>query len=324
MTAPLLCIVGPTAVGKTALSIALAQATHAEVVSADASQIYQGLDIGTGKVTADEMGDVPHHLIDVVRPDEAFDAQRYIALADAAIAEIRGRGRPVIVCGGTGLYIRALIHGLCPAPPVDDAIRAEIQAQIAQGELPVLHAALAEADPEAARRIAPADRQRIERALGVFRTTGRTLSAWQAEHRFAEHRHQAVFLGLNMERPQLNDRIDRRAQAMFEGGLVDEVARLEAAGYGAALRSMSAIGYRYAAEVHHGTLTKARAIELTARDTRRYAKRQVTWFKALEGVMWHTPPVQIVPLLKSLGAAGWPAGTVSDGIDEISAEETSV
>lgn len=286
----LLCIVGPTAVGKSALAVEIAKTSGAEIISADASQIYQGLDIGTGKITEAEAEGVPHHLIDVAPPDAPFDAQRFADLADAAIADITGRGRPVIVCGGTGLYFRALVDGLCPTPPVSEAVKAELAAAIEAGELTALHRELAQVDPEAAARIAPADRQRIERALGVYRSSGKALSDWQAEHREAPKRYAAQWLGLELPRDQLNARIDARTRAMYDQGLVDEVARLVEAGYGPALKSMGAIGYRYAALVHGGRMPLETAIELTARDTRRYAKRQMTWFKAIEGVQWIAPP----------------------------------
>lgn len=289
--APLLCIVGPTAVGKTALAIDIARRHGGEIVGVDASQIYRGMDIGTGKATAEELDGVTHHLIDVVDPDTPFDAARFMALADEAIADIRGRGRRPVLCGGTGLYLRALVQGLCEAPPVDPAVRAEIVARIEAGELPALHRELAAADPEAGARIAPADRQRIERALGVYLSSGKALSVWQAEHRAAPRRYATAILGLELPRPALNERIEARARGMFRGGLVSEVAQLEAQGYGPALRSMSAIGYRYALAVHAGEMSAPQAIELTARDTRRYAKRQMTWFRALGEITWTRPPV---------------------------------
>lgn len=295
MSDPLLALVGPTAVGKTALAVALAQSHRAEIVGVDASQVYQGLNVGTGKATAAELSGVPHHLIDVARPDEAFDAARYVGLADEAIAAIQARGHRVLLCGGTGLYLKALIHGLAPIPPVPNEIREALAAEIAAGGLPSLYAELKQVDPEAAARIHATDPQRIERALGVFRASGRPLSAWQAAHRFAPVRHHAIHLGLRCPLDRLTARIERRVARMFSGGLLDEVAQLIEAGYGPRLRSLSAIGYRYAAAVLEGAMPVQEARRLTVRDSRRYAKRQMTWFKALDGVHWIEAPDGATP-----------------------------
>jgi tRNA dimethylallyltransferase len=287
---PILALVGPTATGKTALAIAIARRWDAEIVGADASQVYRGLDIGTGKATPAELAGIRHHLIDVVDPDAPFDAATYVRVADAAIADVRARGRRVVLCGGTGFYVRALLQGLCEAPPVDPIVRDALRDRIAAGELPALHAELRAVDPIAAARIAPADRQRIERALGVFRTTGRPLSAWQADHDRTP-RHDAVLVGLDLPREALRDRIAARVEAMFAAGLVDEVRRLLAAGYDPALPSFAALGYRHVAEHLRAGLPVGEAMQRTIRDTQHYAKRQRTWFRGLPDVRWVTPPV---------------------------------
>lgn len=287
----LVCVVGPTATGKTALAVDLCRRWGAELVGADASQVYRGLDIGTGKAMPAELEGVRHHLIDVVDPDAPFDAAAYLRLADAAIADIAARGRRVVVCGGTGLYLRALLHGLCAAPPISDEVRAALQARLEAGDVRTLHRELAAVDPEAAAAIQPNDRQRIERALGVWLTTGQPLSTWQSAHGFGEQRYGACLIGLDLPREALNARIEARVRAMFRAGFVDEVRRLVAAGHEPALRSMSALGYRYVAQHLAGELSEAEALEQTIIATRRYAKRQRTWFRKVEGVRWFTPPL---------------------------------
>ncbi|MCK6571365.1 tRNA (adenosine(37)-N6)-dimethylallyltransferase MiaA [Myxococcota bacterium] len=298
----IVALVGPTATGKTALAIALARRWGAEIIGADASQVYRGLDIGTGKATAFELGDVVHHLVDVVAPDELFDAGCYVRLADAAIAGVQGRGRRVILCGGTGLYLRALVKGLCEAPPVDPAVHARLSARLGAGEHGRLHAELARVDPAAAARIHPADGQRLERALGVFETTGRPLTDWQRAHEGAAPRHDVRFFGLAVPRSELRVRIAERTHAMFARGLLNEVRALEAAGFPRTLRSLQAIGYRQAAAALHGELSLEAAVTQTIDATRQYAKRQETWFRAQPDVTWLGPPFAADSLDEALGA----------------------
>ena len=286
-TSPIIALIGPTGVGKTALALALARRWGAEIVGADASQIYRGLDIGTGKVAPDELGELRHHLIDVAAPDESFDAAAYVRLAEPALAEIRGRGHHALLCGGTGLYIRALVDGLCEAPPVAPDVRAALLARLAAGEARTLHGELATVDPEAAARIAPADHPRLERALGVYLTTLRSLTQWQRAGRDLGPRHDVRYLGLSLPRDVLRERIAGRTRAMFDAGLIDEVRGLEAAGHARTLRSLQALGYRQASACLHGELTRSAAIEETIVATRQYAKRQETWFRAVPGVTWH-------------------------------------
>ncbi len=290
MTAPLLVIVGPTATGKTALALDIARRHDAEIVGADASQVYRGLDIGTGKASMAELQGVRHHLLDVVDPDVTFDAARYTRLADAAIADIRARGRRVVVCGGTGLYLRALLHGLCDAPPLDPDVRDALRARIEAGDLAALYAELREVDPVAAARVAPRDRQRIERALGVYRTTGRPLTAWQSARVTTAPRHPHVIAGLDVPRDVLGERIAARVRHMFAAGFVDEVRQLLARGCDPSWPSFGALGYRHVVVHLRDGLPLDEAIRLTIRDSERYAKRQRTWFRALSDVTWWTPP----------------------------------
>jgi len=287
----LLAVVGPTASGKTALAVRIAQAWGAEIVGVDASQVYRGMDIGTGKATPDELCGVRHHLVDVADPGDVFDAQRFVTLADAAIGEIRGRGKRVVLCGGTGLYLRALLEGLSAVPPVDPAVSRTLRARIEAGEVEVLHRELAQVDPASAARIAPRDKQRIERALAVAHSTGRALSDWHAAATAQAPRHAARLVGLAWPRAELDARIGARVRQMFSSGLVDEVRGLLDAGLDPSARALKALGYAQCVALLKGDCTLAEAIAETTLRSRQYARRQETWFKATPGVTWWTPPV---------------------------------
>jgi len=285
----LVVIVGPTGAGKTRLALALARAAGAEIVSADSQQVYAGMDIGTGKATAAERAAVPHHLIDVVRPDQDMTAGRFVELADAAIAGAAARGRPVVVCGGTGLYVRALLLGLADGPPADAEVRAELDALAAAHGTAYLHDRLAAVDPDLAPKIDRNDRKRIVRALEVHRLTGVPMSEHQRrhDHRRVEPRYPHRLVGLAPDRAALYARIDRRVDAMLAAGLIDEVRSLRAAGFAPPLRSQEAIGY---AEVHahlEGTCPLDRTVDLIKRNSRRYARRQLSWYRPDQSVAWH-------------------------------------
>ena len=282
----LVVIVGPTGAGKTRLAMALAESVGGEVVSADSQQVYVGMDIGTGKVTADERARVPHHLLDVVRPDEDMTAARFAELAEAAIDEIAAREKPVIVCGGTGLYVRTLLLGLFAGPPASPELRAELQQQ----PTPELYAELMRVDPVAAKKIERNDAKRIIRALEVFRLTGEPMSAHQAkhDHRSLPPRYPATVVGINPEREELYRRIDARVDQMIAEGLEREVEALRAAGFSPPLRSQQAIGYAELHDLCEGRVDRARAIELIKRNSRHYARRQVSWYRADTTISWHT------------------------------------
>jgi tRNA dimethylallyltransferase len=304
---PLLVIVGPTAIGKTRLAIDLARRWNAEIVGCDASQVYRGMTIGTGKATAEELAGVPHHLLDVVDPGQHFDAMTYARLADTAIADIRARHRQVIVCGGTGLYLRALLEGLSDAPPTPPEVRAELQARIAAGELAQLYAELAQVDPPTAQRLAPTDTPRIERALGVFRSTGKPLSQWHAEQAARAPRHPSRIVRLTCERAVLGTRIEKRVRQMFASGLVDEVRGLLAMGVDPAHKCMAALGYRPVAAHLQGALSLDAARAETVLRTRQYAKRQETWFKRLPDTLTVRAPVtaaDLEPVMQSVWGGG--------------------
>ncbi len=279
-------IVGPTGAGKSALAIEIAERLGAEIVNADSRLFYRGLDIGTAKPSRLERARVRHHLIDICAPDETLDAARFAALASEAIDEIVRRGRPPIVVGGSGLYLRALQHGLCAGPGASHETRARLHRLAAEHGVPELHRKLAEIDPEAARRIGTRDLPRIVRALEVFALTGEPLSARQQRHRFAGCRYNSITLGLCPERAELYARIDERFGAMLAAGLIDEVRALLATGYAPDRPPLSTIGYREIAAYLRGDLTLDEAAERARRETRRLAKRQLTWFRRDPEIIW--------------------------------------
>jgi tRNA dimethylallyltransferase len=276
----LLCIVGPTASGKSALALRLASVLGGEILSADSMQIYRGFDVGTGKPNAAERGLVPHHLVDVAEPLEAWDAARWADEAVRLIAEIRERGRVPIVCGGTFLWVRALIYGLAEAPRGDDELRARHRAWAEQEGRAALHARLAEVDPPTAARLAPNDFVRVSRALEVFELTGRPMSEVQAAHGFREPRFAARFVGVARERAEQDELIATRVRGMLAAGWLGEVEALRAAGFGEA-RAMASVGYRQIAEaMAAGTLADEAALaEAIVRATRVFARRQRTWLR---------------------------------------------
>ena len=276
---PLLVICGPTASGKTQLALELASTLPIEVISADSRQIYRGMDIGTAKATAAERACVPHHLLDVVAPDESFSAADFMRLGREAIAEIHQRGKLAVVVGGTGLYIDALTRGLIAAPGEDPLLRQKLlELENEQGE-GTLHQRLQGVDPEAAARLKPRDQQRIIRALEVFALTGETLSALQRRHAFSDGPYEVISIGLEVERSTLYRRIDERAAMMFSSGLPEEAQSLLEREFSRELKALRTIGYREAINCLCGESTLAAALDHTQQESRRYAKRQVTWFR---------------------------------------------
>ncbi len=290
MTRPrVVCLVGPTASGKTALALELAAACDAEIVSADSRQVYRRMDVGTAKPTPAERARVPHHVVDVVDPATPFDVARFRDVAGAAVADITARGRRVLVVGGTGLYVRALLHGLCPAPPRQPALRTRLEADVAAEGLAALHQRLRAVDPIAAARIHPNDRVRVVRALEVAGASGRPLSAWQAAHAFGDRPYEVLTIGLAVSAAELDARIDARLEAMLAAGFVDEVRALCASGLADDAQAWNAVGYRELREVVRGQATLDDAVRATRRATRQFAKRQRTWFRRDATVRWVTP-----------------------------------
>jgi tRNA dimethylallyltransferase len=294
-------ICGPTASGKTAVGIEVARALGGEIVSADSMQVYRYMDIGTAKPTAAEQAAVRHHLIDVADPDEPFDAAAYMAHGRRALADLIRRGRTPVVVGGTGLYLKALLCGLFRSDARDAAVRARLRAEAeAQGPA-ALHARLAQRDPQAAARLHPNDAVRILRALEVLEVTGRPISELQREHRFGDAPFRALKIGLALERAALYRRIDRRVEAMLAAGLEEEVRALLARGYGPQLKSMQSIGYSHMAALIAGRSSRAECVRTLQRDTRRFAKRQLTWFRADPEIMWLAPD-RVLEAIRRSGA----------------------
>jgi tRNA dimethylallyltransferase len=286
----LVVIVGPTASGKSSAALTLAERVDGEIVSADSQQVYVGMDVGTGKVSAEERARVPHHLLDVITPERQMTAARFIELADAAIADISARGKAVVVAGGTGLYVRALLFGLFEGPGGDAALRERLRAEAeVGGGAPALWERLRQVDPESSMRIDKNDLRRIIRALEVHEITGTPMSVHQAGHDFRSlpFRYPVRLIGLAPERAQLYKRIDARVDAMMAAGFLAEVERLRAAGIGPHHRSQAAIGY---AELHQhldGQLGLDKAVWRIKQNSRRYARRQVGWYRGDARVSWH-------------------------------------
>jgi tRNA dimethylallyltransferase len=287
----LLVIVGPTGSAKTELAVELAARYPVEIVSADSVQVYRYFDVGTGKPTCVERAKAPHHLVDCVDPLEAMDAARWAGLADHALEDIRSRGRIPVVCGGSFLYVKALLFGLAAAPPADPDVRLRHARLVADQGREALHAALARVDPTSAARLNPGDRVRVSRALEVFELTGVPLSRWQAEHGFSSARHQARLVGIGWSREELDARIRARADAMFARGWLEEVRTLLAAGYGEA-RPMRSVGYRQIADAlaSGASVDVSELCERVVRATRVFVRRQRTWLRD-QPVRWLAPSV---------------------------------
>ena len=283
----LVVVVGPTASGKTALAIELAETWGGEIVSADSVQIVRRFDIGSGKPSAAERARVRHHLLDAIDPLAPMDAAQYATLADAAVADVRARGRVPIVCGGTFLWVRALLYGLAEGAPSSVEVRARHQAIAAAEGRAAIHEALARVDPAAAARLAPNDLLRTSRALEVYELTGQRLSDLQARHGFRAPRGRHRLIGVRRERPELDARIDARVRAMLASGFVDEVKALLADGLGDA-RAMGSVGYRQVREHVEGRLPESELSSAIVRATRVFVRRQRTWLRD-EDVRWLDP-----------------------------------
>jgi tRNA dimethylallyltransferase len=279
----LVCIVGPTATGKTELAVRVAEEVGGEIVSADSVQVYRRFELGTGKPSADERRRAPHHLVDIVEPMDPMDAARWVALADSAIANIRARGKIPIVCGGTFLWVKALVSGLAGAPPADETIRTAHRALVDKEGRPALHAKLAAVDPKSAARLHPNDLVRVSRALEVFELTGETMTDVQERHAFRSKRHDFELFAITMSSDDLRARIEKRVRAWLDAGWIEEVKALILAGFREA-RAMSSVGFK---EIAEGPLDETVAIKIV-QHTRVFARRQRTWLNH-EPVRWLSP-----------------------------------
>ncbi len=285
---PLVALIGPTAIGKTALSIELAKEFDFEIISVDSMQVYKYMDIGTAKVSNEEMQGIPHHLIDVVAPDQDFDASSFEHKALTAVQEILGRGKRVLLTGGTGLYLRSLLEGLSQQLPTFPEIRAEIQQELEREGRNKLHEQLLLIDRPSGDRIHFNDTQRLIRAIEVFRGTGKKWSAHIAEHQASKQQRfeNVLCIGLTCERKQLYKRIGLRSEIMLASGFKEEVESLISRGYGKQHKSMRSIGYSHMMKQLNGEWDYETMLERLTRDTRRYAKRQYTWFNKIEDIRW--------------------------------------
>lgn len=287
---PLIALVGPTAVGKTELAFRLVQQFNCEIISMDSMQVYRGMDIGTAKPDPQERAAVPHHLIDIANPDEQYDAARFVADSLAAIEQIAARKKTALLTGGTGLYLKALLEGLFDALPTNKEIREHLRQRLEQEGRAALHAELCRIDPAAGARIHLNDTQRLLRGLEIFQASGRTWTELIEEQQRAGQG-RVVFsrvfqAGLTCDKVGLHQRIEQRSKAMIGQGLIEEVERLREMGYGPELPSMQAIGYRHVNNFFAGQWNKAELLEQLIFDTRRYAKRQMTWFAANKELRW--------------------------------------
>ncbi|MBS4207514.1 tRNA (adenosine(37)-N6)-dimethylallyltransferase MiaA [Bacillus sp. FJAT-50079] len=285
MKEKVIVIVGPTAVGKTKLSIDAAKAFDGEIISGDSMQIYKGMDIGTAKIKKSEMEGIPHHLIDIKEPEEAFSVAEFQSLVRKKITEIHGRGKMPIIVGGTGLYIQAVLYDYQFTDSEGDLeYRGKLEAQVEKGNGDQLYEQLKAIDPDSAAKIHPNNYRRVIRALEVYHSTGKTMSDAQV-HQTSEMLYDAAIIALTMEREILYDRINKRVDIMLDEGLLQEVKRLYDAGI-KNVQSVQAIGYKELYAYLDGEITFDEAIELLKKNSRNYAKRQLTWFRNKISASW--------------------------------------
>lgn len=298
-----LAILGPTATGKSALGLALAEEHGGEIVNCDSTAVYRGFDIGTDKVPVDARRGVPHHLVDIADPTEVYTAAQYARDAAACIRDIHGRGRLPIVVGGTGFYYRALTRGLFPGPGADDALRARLDRVAERRGVERLHRMLMRADPESARRIMPRDRKRLVRALEVYLATGRTLTDHFADTRSPIADCAVTALALRIPPALTAERVARRVDEQFARGIVAEVQELLARGVPPTARPFGGLVYRQVMEMLRGVRGEADTRALIVRENRRYARRQLIWFRKEPNLIWFDGPGERKDTLRAVEAA---------------------
>ncbi len=286
MNPTLLCLLGPTASGKTEIAIQLAQHLDAEIISVDSRQIYRQMDIGTAKPTSEEQQAVLHHIIDCIDITEPFSVADYQSLADAAITDIRNRGKQVLLVGGAGLYFRAVVDGLFEGPAADHAFRKRLEHEASEHGVQVLHDLLRDCDPESADRIHPNNLSRVIRALEVYELTGTPMSKHQQQWQSNQQRYPFTAFGLIMPREQLYRRIEQRVDVMLANGLIAEVESLLATGYSRDTFALQSFGYKELIAYLDGKCTYVEAVEQLKQNTRRFAKRQMTWFRKDTRIEW--------------------------------------
>ena len=283
---PVVVIVGPTAVGKSRIAVEVAKAFETEVLTADSRQVYRGMDVGTDKPASEERQAVPHRLIDLVDPDESFNAGLYRRRAIDEIERLYRDCRLPLIVGGTGLYVRTLLKGLCDAPQADPIMREALRQEAEDQGYDRLYARLVDVDPVIAARLHPRDESKVIRALEVYQLSGRRMSEFQQEHGFAERPFATLMIGLNRDRDMLYRRIEGRIDWQLAHGLIEETKRLLAQGYQRDSAAMKGLGYRQVAEHLAGEYDAAEMVRRFKRDTRHFSKRQMTWFRKEPGIQW--------------------------------------
>ncbi len=292
---PIVAIVGPTAIGKSRIGIEIAKALHTEILTADSCQVYRGMDIGTDKPAIQERAGVPHQLIDLVDPDQSFNVGDFRRHALQEISRLHSQALLPLIVGGTGLYIRGLLRGLCPGPPANWSIRQTLTQEATEHGWSFLHEKLQQVDPDLAQRLHPHDQPKVLRGLEVYHMLGIPLSQVQQQHQFQESPYPFLLIGLTMDRQTLYRRIDTRVEWEIEKGLVEETQRLMQQGYSRDLGSMKGLGYRQFSGYLAGEYSYDEAVRLLKRDTRHFAKRQMTWFKKEPGIQWITLEESDIP-----------------------------
>ncbi|HEY5626680.1 MAG TPA: tRNA (adenosine(37)-N6)-dimethylallyltransferase MiaA [Nitrospira sp.] len=289
---PLVVLVGPTAVGKSRVAVELAKRFETEIVTADSRQIYCGMDIGTDKPPVESRQGILHRLIDLVHPDQSFNTGLFRQHAVEAIDELYGAGKLPLVVGGTGLYVRTLLQGLCEAPPADSTVRAQLCEESQKQGLDRLYARLVEVDPVTASKLHPRDTSKVIRALEVYQLSGQPMSEFQRRHGFSDRPFTALVVGLDCDRAVLYRRIEERIDWQLANGLLEETRRLLAQGYRRETSAMKGLGYRQISAYLAGEYDWAEMVRLFKRDTRHFAKRQMTWFRKQPGIAWVMLPEQ--------------------------------